>query len=59
MNKPFWQSKTFWGGMLLALESALLQLPDASNELKVVIGFLGIVLTTYGFRDVMNKGNKK
>lgn len=53
MEKQFLMSKTVWGGILIAIETALLQIESGPLWLKVVVGALGAFLTIYGFRDAM------
>ena len=54
MNKKFYTSKTFWGVVLLGLETMLRGYAlNAPFNLDPVILAFGIVLTGYGFRDAM------
>jgi len=54
MNKAFYKSKTFWGVVLLGLETMLrgyaVSVPFNLDPLVIAVG---IVLTGYGFRDAM------
>lgn len=51
MEKPIWKSKTVWGGLLLALETAFIALQVQYVWAHVVASALGTFLTIYGFRD--------
>lgn len=53
MDKSWYQSKTVWGSILLAIEAAFLALPGAWVWPEVVLSALGTFLTLYGFRDAM------
>ena len=53
MNKSFFESKTSWGAMLLAVEAGLLTLPGIWVWPEVAIATLGTFLTVYGFRSAM------
>jgi len=53
MKKPFYKSMTFYGALLLGVETALLLLQGDYAVLKPVVGFLGTFLTAFGFRRAM------
>ncbi len=53
MKKSFFESKTNWGAMLLAIEAGLLTLPGIWLWPEVIITTLGSFLTIYGFRSAL------
>jgi hypothetical protein len=55
MKKIFWQSKTFWGAILLGVETTLIALQVQYPWMHAVAGGLGAFLTLYGFRSAMPK----
>jgi hypothetical protein len=56
MEKTLVQSKTVWGGVLLAIEAAILSSGyQGLPWMQVIIAALGTFLTIYGFRDAMKK----
>ena len=52
MDKPFWQSMTFWGAAGLAVEAGLIafQAELPYQWLDVAIPMLATFLTVFGFR---------
>lgn len=53
MNKNWWQSKTVWGTILLAVEAGLKTMPGNWPYIETVITGLGVFLTGFGFRSAM------
>lgn len=53
MDKRFYESKTFWGVLILGVEAGLIALGEGSAAVNAVLSFLGVVLTGYGFRDAL------
>ena len=53
MKKYWYQSRTVWGSIFLAIEAALLTLPGTWLWPEVIIGALGVFLTISGFRNAM------
>ena len=54
MEKLWYQSKTFWGGILLGIEGGLLALPGAWIWPEAALTAVGIWLTVFGFRDALS-----
>ena len=53
MEKYWYQSKTVWGGIFLAIEAALLTLPGVWLWPEATLSAVGIFLTVFGFRDAV------
>lgn len=54
MKKPWWQSKTKWGAVLLAAGQALRQLPwEWAQQAVPVADVLGTVIGGFGVRDAL------
>jgi len=53
MNKSWFESKTAWGSILLAIEAGLLTLPGIWLWPEVAISVLGTFLTIFGFRSAL------
>lgn len=57
MKKNLFTSKTAWGGILLAVEAAILSSEwTVEPMIQIVLAAFGTFLTVYGFRDAMNGG---
>lgn len=53
MEKEFYKSKTFWGGVFLAVEAGLLTIEGNWVWIEAILTALGTFLTVFGFRDAM------
>ena len=53
MNKNWYESKTTWGAVLLAIEAGLITLPGIWIWPEVVLSTLGTFLVLFGFRVAM------
>lgn len=53
MKKNWYESKTSWGAVLLAVEAGLLTLPGLWIWPEVVLSALGTFLVIHGFRDAL------
>ena len=53
MDKNWWQSKTIWGSILLAIEAGLKTLPGEWVYIETAILTVGTFLTIFGFRSAM------
>lgn len=54
MEKAWYQSKTAWGSVLLAIEAGLLTLPGVWMWPEVAVTAVGTFLTLFGFRDALD-----
>ncbi len=66
MDKPWWKSRTAWGGVcigggmvLSGTGNILLEEGDFCTNIKMIVAGIGIVLIAVGLRDAISKIPKK